>query len=413
MNAPRPGPVLPPELAQLVRRPVTRRSFLRGASVSGLVLAGGGLLDACGTPAAKQTSTSCVSQDLSSTQHTLNFSNWPAYMDQKRVDRNGSKVTILPTLEDFQKQTGITVNYNTDVNDNIDFFEKVRNQLGACEPVDRDIFVLTDWMAARMINLGWLQKLDHAKMPNVDANLAPKLKSPAWDPNRDYSVPWQSGLTGIAYNEQLTGKVSSFEELVTRPDLKGKVTLLTEMRDTMLFMLLVTGADPEKFTADQWGTALDKLKQVVAAGQIRAFNGNNYLQDLVSGNVSACEAWSGDVIITQYDNPHIKFVAPQEGLALWSDNMLVPNKATHETNAEKLMNYYYDPEVAARLAAWVNYICPVSGAREAMQKIDPSLVGNPLIFPDDTMLSKTHGFMALDETTSRQYESDFAQVTGV
>jgi spermidine/putrescine transport system substrate-binding protein len=288
----------------------------------------------------------------------------------------------------------------------------VRNQLADCEPVNRDLFVLTDWMAAKMIDLGWLQKLDHANLANVDANLTESLKAPNWDPNRDYSVPWQSGLTGIAYNSELTGEVKSFEELLTRSDLKGQVTLLTEMRDTMLFMLLVTGADPSDFTDDEWGAALDQLQKAVDDGQIRAFNGNNYLQDLVSGNVAACEAWSGDVIITQYDNPNIKFVVPEEGLSLWSDNMLVPNKATHKTNAEMLMNHYYDPEVAATLAAWVNYICPVDGAREAMEKIDPSLVDNPLIFPDEEMMSNTHNFMALDEQKAREYEEDFASVTG-
>jgi spermidine/putrescine transport system substrate-binding protein len=371
-----------------------------------------GLFGACGTDSAEQSADTCKSEDLSSTEKELNFSNWPAYMDAKRVERNGKKVTVLPTLEDFQKETGISVDYVTDVNDNNEFFEKVRNQLADCEPVNRDLFVLTDWMAAKMIDLGWLQKLDHANLANVDANLTESLKAPNWDPNRDYSVPWQSGLTGIAYNSELTGEVKSFEELLTRSDLKGQVTLLTEMRDTMLFMLLVAGADPSDFTDDEWGAALDLLQKAVDDGQIRAFNGNNYLQDLVSGNVAACEAWSGDVIITQYDNPNIKFVVPEEGLSLWSDNMLVPNKATHKTNAEMLMNHYYDPEVAATLAAWVNYICPVDGAREAMEKIDPSLVDNPLIFPDEEMMSKTHDFMALDEQKAREYEEDFASITG-
>ncbi len=391
---------------------LSRRLFLRGFSLSALAVAGGGTLIGCGTPAAKQTEASCVSEDLSAQEKLLNFSNWPAYMDQKKVEQGGESVKVLPTLDDFMDQTGIDVEYITDVNDNIQFFEKVRNQLGDCQSVDRDLFVLTDWMAARMVDLGWLQQLDHANLPNVEANLAESLRAPDWDPNRDYSVPWQSGMTGIAYNEQLTGEVGSFEELITRSDLKGSVTLLTEMRDTMLFMLLVTGADPQDFTADEWGVAIERLQQAVDDGQIRGFNGNNYLQDLTAGNVAACEAWSGDVIITQYDNPHIKFVAPEEGLALWSDNMLVPNKAEHKTNAEMLMNYYYDPVVAARLVAWVNYICPVQGGREAMEKVDPSLVDSPLIFPDDEILAKTHGFMALDETTSREYESQFQQVTG-
>ena len=175
-------------------------------------------------------------------------------------------------------------------------------------------------------------------------------------------MPWQSGLTGIAYNAKLTKEVRSFDELLTRPDLKGKVSLLSEMHDTMLFMLLLEGADPEDFTDEEFGKAIDRLQKATDAGQIRAFTGNEYAQDLVKGNVVACEAWSGDIIQLQFDNPDIKFVAPEEGLALWSDNMLVPNKAEHRANAEELMNFYYDPVNAATLAAWVNYICPVEGA---------------------------------------------------
>lgn len=396
----------------MVRSSLSRRTFLRGMSLSALAVAGGGALAACGTDAAKQTAESCVSEDLSAQEKQLIFSNWPAYIDRAFVERNGETVNISPTLQDFTEQTGIDVHYTTDVNDNIEFFEKVRNQLGDCQSTERDLFVLTDWMAARMIDLGWLQKLDHANLPNVDAHLADSLRAPAWDENRDYSVPWQSGLTGIAYNEDLTGEVRSFDELLTRSDLKGKVTLLTEMRDTMLFMLLITGADPEDFTDDEWGVAIDRLQQVVDDGQIRSFTGNNYLQDLVGGNIAACEAWSGDVILSQYDNPNIKFVQPEEGLALWSDNMLVPNKATHKTNAEKLMDYYYDPMVAARVEAWVNYICPVAGARDAMEKVAPRLVDNPLIFPDEAMLAQTHAFMALDDATGQRYESEYQQVSG-
>jgi spermidine/putrescine transport system substrate-binding protein len=396
----------------MVRASMSRRSMLRGASLSAFSVAGAGLLGACGTPSATQTEESCQSEDLSDTEKVLDFSNWPAYMDQKRVKQGGKKVTVLPTLQGFEDEFGIDVNYVTDVNDNSEFFEKVRAQLAACEPVERDLFVLTDWMAAKMIDLGWLQKLDKANMPNVEANLTESLKGVGWDPNRDYSVPWQSGLTGIAYNEDLTGEVRSFEELLSRPDLKGQVTLLSEMRDTMLFMLLTIGADPSDFTDDEWGQAIDALQKSVDDGQVRAFNGNNYLQDLVNGNVAACEAWSGDVIITQYDNPNIKWVVPEEGVALWSDNMLVPNRASHKTNAEMMMDYYYDPEVAATLAAWVNYICPVDGAQQAMEKIDPSLVDNPLIFPDEQMMAKTRNFMALDETKDREYQEDFAAVTG-
>ena len=288
----------------------------------------------------------------------------------------------------------------------------VRNQLADCQPTGRDIMTLTDWMAARMVNLGWLQKLDKTKLPNVEANLVSTLKSPSWDKNRDYSVPWQSGLTGIAYNAKLTKEVRSFDELLTRPDLKGKISLLSEMHDTMLFMLLLEGADPEDFNSDEYAAAIDRLKKATDSGQVRAFTGNEYAQDLVKGNVVACEAWSGDIIQLQFDNPDIKFVAPEEGLSLWSDNMLVPNKADHKENAEKLMDFYYDPVNAATLAAWVNYICPVDGAKQAMEKIDPSIVDNELIFPTESTLANAKGFMALDQKTEQNYQKQFAAVIG-
>jgi spermidine/putrescine transport system substrate-binding protein len=384
--------------------PLTRRTMLRGASASALAVAGGGLLSSCGTEGSAQTSESCTSEDVSDTEKQVVWSNWPAYIDPIKQDDS--------TLKAFEKQTGITVEYTDDVNDNNDFYGKVRNQLGDCATTGRDLFTLTDWMAAKMIGLGWLQKLDKENLPNVQANLLENLRSPSWDPEREYSVPWQSGLTGIAYNSAETKEVGSFEEMLTRSDLKGKVTLLSEMQDTMIFMMLVTGADPSDFTEDEWGTALDRLEEVKDSGQIRAFTGNDYLQDLAQGNVLACEAWSGDVIQLQFSNPDIKFIAPEEGLSLWSDNSLVPNKATHKANAEALMDYYYDPQVAAELAAWVNYICPVEGAQEAMTKIDPSLAENKLIFPDDELLSKTYDFMALSPEEEEKYQQDFARVIG-
>jgi spermidine/putrescine transport system substrate-binding protein len=391
-----------------VTRPgsVDRRAFLRGVGATGIALTLPELLAACGTKAAKQTSDSCVSKDISASDKSLNFSNWPEYID---VKDHGKR---MPSLEEFTKQTGIQVAYNADINDNDEFFAKVQNQLADCQPIGRDIITMTDWMAGRMIALGWIQKLDHDKIPNVDANLISSLKSPGWDKNRDYSVPWQSGLTGIAYNAKYTGEVKSMKELITRSDLKGKVSMLTEMRDTMGFMLKIVGADPTDFDDDDWANAIDELEKAVAAGQFRRFTGNDYVDDLNAGNLVACEAWSGDVIAMQFDNPDIKWVAPEEGLMIWADNMMVPNKADHKANAESLMNYYYEPEVAATLAAWVNYICPVEGAKEAMEKIDPELVDSDLIFPSADFLAQTMLFQDLDEKTSRTYATDFTKAIG-
>jgi spermidine/putrescine transport system substrate-binding protein len=385
---------------------VDRRAFLRGVGAAGVALSLPELLAACGTKGSKQTAKSCVSKDISATDKNLNFSNWPEYID---VSDNGKR---MPSLEKFMRQTGIKVAYNTDINDNDEFFAKVQNQLGDCQPIGRDIITMTDWMAGRMIDLGWIQKLDADKIPNVHDNLISSLKSPGWDPNRDYSVPWQSGLTGIAYNSKYTGEVKSMKELITRSDLKGKVSMLTEMNDTMGFMLKITGGDPTDFNDDDWANALDELQKAVSAGQFRRFTGNDYVDDLNAGNLVACEAWSGDVIAMQFDNPHIKWVVPEEGLAIWADNMMVPNKADHKSNAEELMNYYYEPEVAATVSAWVNYICPVEGAPQAMEKIDPSLVHNALLFPTADFLSQTFLFKELDEKTRRKYTNDFTKAIG-
>jgi spermidine/putrescine transport system substrate-binding protein len=388
-----------PPAPGLVLSPFSRRRFVRGAAFAGAGLAVPGLLAGCGTPALTQED--CESTDRSAEEKELFFSNWPEY-----IDVDGDR---MPTLQAFEKSSGIDVTYNADVNDNNEFFAKVQNQLGACEPINRDIIVLTDWMAARLVGLSWVQELDAANLPDVEANLVENLRSPDWDPERTFSVPWQSGLTGIAYNKKYVDKpIGSFEEMLTRPDLKGRVTLLREMRDTMAFMLRLVGADPGDFDDDEWGRAIERLEKATDS-QLRGFTGNDYVDPLNSGDILACEAWSGDIIAMQYDNPDIEFVIPEEGLALWSDNMLVPNRAEHKANAEALMNHYYDPQVAAELAAWVNYICPVEGAREAMEAIDPELAEAPLIFPDDEFMSKTFAFMSLDERTAKQYDTDFAR----
>jgi spermidine/putrescine transport system substrate-binding protein len=175
------------------------------------------------------------------------------------------------------------------------------------------------------------------------------------------------------------GEVRTIDELLTRSDLKGRISLLSEMRDTMGLLMLSDGADPAKFTTGQWDTALEKLRKARASGQIRAFTGNEYINDLAAGNIAACVAWSGDVAAAGNDN--LVFLPPDEGMMIWADNMLIPNMATHQKNAEKWINYYYEPEIAARLAAYVLYVCPVAGAQAEMEKIDPTLVDNPLIFP--------------------------------
>jgi spermidine/putrescine transport system substrate-binding protein len=255
-----------------------------------------------------------------------------------------------------------------------------------------------------------VQKLDRGRTPNVSANMIDSLKSPTWDPNREYAAPWQSGLTGIAYNAKKVPEVRSVEELFTRADLKGHVTVLTEWRDTMGLILQQLGKDASNFTADDFSAAIDYLQKASDSGQIRQFTGNDYSSLLSNGTAYACMAWSGDIVQLQLDNPDIKFVQPEAGMMIWSDEMMIPAMAAHKKNAEELMNFYYDPAIAAQLTAYVQYICPVKGTQQAMEKVDKTLVDNPLIFPTAELLAKTTLFMGLDEATSTKYGAQFSKV---
>jgi len=379
---------------------LSRRNFLRGVGASGAAVAGAGLLGACGDDA--ETDSGGEVTDQSTIDNTLNVANWTLYIDTKRVDDEKT----YPTLEAFEAETGIDVNYEEPINDNESYFAKIQPSLQQGNDIGVDIVVLTDWMASNMINLEYLQKLDKTNIPNLE-NIVPKLKAPLFDPNRDYSIPWQSGVTGIAYDAGQIGEVATISDLLTNPELSGAITVLTEMRDTMGLIMLDQGASPEDFTEDDWNAALETLQSAVDSGQVRQFTGNNYAPLLEKGDLKACIAWSGDVIQLQFGNPDIKFVVPEAGAMLWSDNMLIPNKAQHKLNAELWMNYYYDPAVAAELAAWVNYICPVAGAQEEMEKIDPKLAANPLIFPTEDDYAKLSIFRGLTDAESATFTQQF------
>jgi len=393
------------------RAGVPRRRLLQAAALGGAAIAGSPLLAACGTKGTANNGGSASAApsapDKSDTDKTLAFSNWQLYIDVDAKNQN-----VHPTLDAFKKQTGVTVAYTEDINDNDSFYAKIVPALRAGQDTGRDLMALTDWMAARLVREGFVEKVDKSLTPNITANLIDSLKSPTWDKNRDFSAPWQSGVTGIAYNSKKVPEVKTITELLTRPDLKGKVTVLTEWRDTIGLILLDMGKDPSNFTADDFNNAVDVLQKANDSGQIRQFTGNDYSSLLSNGTAFACIAWSGDVVQLQADNPAIKFVQPEAGMMIWADNMLIPNMAQHTKNATELMNFYYDPAIAAQLTAYVQYICPVKGAKEEMAKIDKTLVDNPLIFPDAAFLAKTHLFMGLDEATEKTYAAAFNKVKG-
>ena len=390
------------------RAGVPRRRLLQAAAFGGAAVVGAPLLAACGTKGSgSATSAAPTVSDLSDTDKAMNFSNWQLYIDVDEKNQN-----VHPTLDQFKSKTGVTVAYTEDINDNDSFYAKMVPSLRAGQDTGRDLMALTDWMAARLVRQGYVQKVDKANTPNITANLIDSLKSPSWDATRDYSAPWQSGVTGIAYNSAKVPEVKTIEELLTRADLKGKVTVLTEWRDTIGLILLQQGKAPANFTADDFNNAVDYLQKSNDSGQIRQFTGNDYSSLLSNGTAFACMAWSGDVVQLQAANPDIKFVQPEAGMMIWSDNILIPNMAQHKKNAEELMNFYYDPAIAAQLTAYVQYICPVKGAKEEMAKIDKTLVDNPLIFPDDAFLAKTHLFMGLEEGVEKTYAAAFNKVKG-
>jgi len=405
MNDPTP-PIL---TTSLLRGLVSRRTLMAGTAGLGVTA-----LAACGSkgknpstggsgsaaPSAK------AAQDLSSTEKVVNWSNWPEYID---VD---DKTQKRPSLDAFTAQTGIKVNYTEDYNDNDEFYAKVRPLLAAGNDTGRDVWCSTDWMVARLIRQGYVQKLDPANVPNA-GNVEDSLKNVEFDPGRLYSLPWQSGFAGIAYNPKATGgkKVESVDQLLTDPALKGKVTLLTEMRDTVGLVLLAMGKKVESFTDADFNAAMDELKKAKDAGQIKGFTGNEYTKPLASGDTAACFAWTGDVVQLQADNPDLGYTLPATGCTLWSDNFVIPAMAKHKKNAETLINYYYEPKVMADVVDYVNYISPVKGTKAILQKMDPDVAGNTLILPDAATLQRAHVFRGLSSEEETRYNAAFAELT--
>jgi len=361
---------------------LTRQELLRRGAAGGALLAFPSLLAACGGGSGGDAGGGEL-------KTVLNFANWPLYIDEESPT----------TLEDFTKQTGITINYFDEINDNAEYFAKVQGPLAQGNGIDRDIFVFTDnsRFPGLLVNEGWVQKLDKELIPNI-SNLVDAQASPPFDPSREYSLPWQSGMTGIAWNEDVTGPVTSVQQLLEDPKLKGKVTMLQELADSVGLVMLQAGDDPTAVTDETFNKAIATVQAAVDSGQIRRFTGNDYAQQLTKGDLAAAVAWSGDVVQLLADNPKLKWAIPESGGMIWTDNMLIPAGGSVPT-ASTYMNFVYDPVIAARIAAYVTYVTPVKGAQEELAKTDPETANNPLIFPDDATLSQVNQFdsTALDK----------------
>lgn len=397
------------------REILERREMLRRMGISAGAVSMGAFLAACGVSGTSETGSDGEKEEantLTTTERAgqFAFANWPLYIDRAKGRR--------PTIEDFTEATGIEVDYKEVIEDNESFFGTIREPLANGQAVEWDLIVVTDWLIAKMARLGYLEELDHSLLGNFAANAGEIYKSPVYDTGNTHSVPWQSGITGIGYNPELTGReITSFEDLFD-PAFQGKVGMFTEMRDTMNLTLLGLGVNPADATLEDAERAQAKLLEQVEGGIVRQFYGNEYTDALVRGDVALTMAWSGDVFQLQFDKPELQFVVPEEGGILWVDNMAIPEGAPHPIDAHEFMNFVYDPEVAAQITAWVNYICPVPEAKDlllqqAQDNKDNYLrkvAESPLVFPTPEMEARLSSYKDLDEDEEEAWNDLFGQV---
>jgi spermidine/putrescine transport system substrate-binding protein len=380
------------EARSILQSKVSRRSVLAGAGA----VAGVGALASCGFGGGSDSS------------NAVRWGNWPLYLD---VDDSGKK---YPTLEAFTKETGIDVKYFEDYNDNDEFFGKVQAQLKLGKDIGYDLVCPTDWMSARWIRLGYTQKFDAANIPNA-SNILDTLASPSFDPKREQSLTWQGIMGGFGWNTAKNPKgVRTLDDLFS-PGNKGKIVVLSEMRDTVGIILRSQGVSLQTVTEDQFMNAVDFLAKKIADGWIRGVKGNEYAEDLTSGDATAVIGWSGDMFILKSENEgKFDFAIPESGGTISGDNMMIPSTVTAEAkaSAEKLINYYYEPSVAAEVAAYVNYVCPVKGAQAEMEKIDPDLAKSEFIFPSAKTMANLSVFRSLTPTEETTWTEAFQKAAG-
>jgi spermidine/putrescine transport system substrate-binding protein len=398
---------------------ITRRRFVQGSALVGF----GAFLAACGTtgtatdpptPATGQPTGPTPQPPPQEPSTVLNFANWPLYIDRDEGldDDDETKAENSATLREFSAETGIQVNYSEAINSNEEFFGTIRAPLQAGQDTGWDLIVPTQWMAARLIRLGWAERFDLSAMPNFVANLEDAYRGADFDPTNDYHAVWQAGMTGLGFDTEVTGELTSSESLWDAR-WAGRISYLAEMRDAVGITLQKLGYDPEDFTRDQFDEAIAEMQRAVDERIVRAFTGNEYSQDLVAGNVVLAMAWSGDILQLQFERESLEFALPVEGGSLWYDTMIIPKGAAHKDAAERFIDYYYQPAIAAQVEAWVNFICPVKGAREELLKIDEELAENELIFPTDEMLARAKSFKSLTEDEESYYNDEFSRLIGV
>jgi spermidine/putrescine transport system substrate-binding protein len=411
----------------LLDRPVTRRAVLVGGSLAGFAafLAACGTQGTANTPApatagpttapgtTAPTTAPTVAGPSATYSATLNWANWCCYLDVDPKD-----ATKWKTLEDFEAKYGTKVDYKEVIDENEGFISSISNQITAGQDPGWDLIVVTDWMVARLVRLGWIEKFDLTNMPNFVANVRDVYKTNSYDPGMTMHAPWQTGMTGIGYDPTVCGELSSFAALYTvDARWKGKTEYLTEMRDAIGITMLALGLDPRTPTRDGCDKAVAAMQKAKADGIVRDVKGNYYTEDLVSGDAVLCMAWSGDVVGLAADSPNLKFLFPDEGVMFWTDNGVIPKGAVHKGTAELMLDYCYVPEHAAQIEAGISYVTPVKGVQELYAaSTDPAwkaLATDPLRFPPADLTPKLVQFGILNEDDEKYFNQQFAKVIGV
>jgi spermidine/putrescine transport system substrate-binding protein len=386
-------------LKALSQRRISRRQALKYAGIGAGGLGLSAVLAACGVegsqnpPGPTGTTPAPSLAPLPPQAGELDVANWPLY-----IDKGASG-----TPSRFREATGIDIQYEVVINDNDEFFgTDLQPQIDSDQPTDWDIVVMTDWMIAKLIRLGWLEPLHPEALPNCTANVDDKFRDVWYDPGHAYSYPWAAGITGIGYNKKLTGRpITSINDLLDPAFGDQKVGMFSEMRDTVNFALMADGIDPTTATVDQVEQSTQKLYQQRDDGLVRAYYGNDYIQPLADGDLFLTMAWSGDVNFLKVDNPDLEFVVPAEGGNRWSDNMCIPLGATHPTDAHEWMNFVYELENATAITEYVWYESPVAGVRELIREHatdDESLLAvseSTIVWPDSALLANLYPYKDL------------------
>ena len=386
-----------------IARLTSRRRFIGGgAATAAALILGPSVLASCSSDttstSGQSAAPSAPADDGAAATGTLRVSNWPLYMADGFVAA-------------FQTATGLTVDYMEDFNDNEEWFAKNKEPLSRKQDIGADLVVPTQFMAARLAGLGWLNPISEARWTNR-GNLRTDLMDNKADPGRKFSAPYLSGMVGLAYNKAATGRDITTIDDLWDPAFKGKISLFSDMQDGLGMLMMSQGASPEDPSLESVQKAIDLVRENKDKGQIRRFTGNDYADDLAAGNIVVAQAYSGDVVQLQKDNPDLDFVVPESGGTTFLDTMVIPYTTQNQKAAEEWINFIYDRANYAKLVAFTRYVPVLSDMTAELNKIDPELANNPLINPPAETLAKLKAWAPLTDEQTSEFNKAYAAVTG-